>query len=114
MRCSSGCAGFSWTDFTTEVAEITESGSQNHVDGNVVAANKPALSEVEWAASRRSPVEAAVSAAILQHVHATRVLLQEDAQATRLPLRHRPAVVTELTSEARLDITRRVERQRSA
>ncbi|PYJ00220.1 MAG: hypothetical protein DMF00_08545 [Verrucomicrobia bacterium] len=29
-----------------------------------------------------------MSAAILQYVHATRVPLQEDAQATRLPLRH--------------------------
>ncbi|HMF80281.1 MAG TPA: hypothetical protein VK562_02680, partial [Candidatus Acidoferrum sp.] len=31
-------------------------------------------------------VEAAVSAAILQYPHATRVQLQQDAQAVRLPL----------------------------
>ena len=31
-------------------------------------------------------VEAAVSAAILQYTHATRVPLQQDAQAVRLPL----------------------------
>jgi len=62
-------------------------------------------------------VEAAVSAAILKIPHATRVPPQQDAQAARLPpqdsLRSR-GISTRLTSQARLDITRRVEHQRSA